>query len=142
MAEWKELAYKFEGIQSKYVRATWISETLDFHGGAVGEQWYITDDSQTDGGKTGESLCKFAGAMLLQSPKVSLRLSQKVSSRSDDAWRWLYFLKDKWALEHPGTGNTWAGGRHMKNQSGSIEDLAAVSARACLECAAEELKQQ
>ncbi|MBI3646279.1 MAG: hypothetical protein HY233_09985 [Acidobacteriales bacterium] len=142
-AEWKELAEKFERIPSKHVRATWISETLNFDGTDVGEQWYMGDDSNVTGAKEEcGALCKLAGAMLLKSPVISGRLSEKVRTRSDDTWRWLYFLKEKVGLEHLGNGDTWAGGRHIKDQSGSIENLAAVSARICTECTAEELKQQ
>lgn len=146
--EWKDLASRFDMFQSQHIRATWFSESLNWDGTDVGEQWYVQDDAYAVGPsvsqtKDCESLCRLAGAMLLQSPRLKERLSAKVRSRSNDMWRWLYFLKDeKNAIGKLSPGSAFANGRKIETQSGDIENLAATCGRACIECAAEEVRQE
>ncbi len=141
VAEWKQVAERFEQIPSKQVRAVWNSESIDAgFGQPVGEQWFI---SGGDEAKDCESLCILAGVMILQSPAISKLLSEKVRSRSVDSWRWLYFIKERspdFVMDqHPGKLHcpdrtvmaTWAG---------EVKDLVSTSARVCRECAALELK--
>lgn len=136
--EWNELAGKFERIRQT-VRAEWYSESLDWEAKPVGEQWMIRDDFDADAAKTCEALCHLAGAMLMKSPQISQRLSEKVRSRSNDAWRWLYFLTEK-----PGTAKTYAKGNGVvhgfryEGEGRVIERLASESARRCIENAAAE----
>jgi hypothetical protein len=138
--QWKELAAKFSRFPPSYVRAEWLSETIDWEGKPVGEQWDIRDDWKRQFADDCESLCKLAGAMLLKSPKISPHLSQRVKSRSNDAWRWLYFLTEtRGSLKITGTGETVVRGFRKANKNGTISELAPESARACIECAAKEL---
>ena len=135
-ADWQDLAGKFSRFPPTYVFAIWRSETLDFP-----EQWEITDEWNKQFSNDCESLCQLAGAMLLKSPNVASRLSTKVASRTNDAWRWLYFLAEKQGvLKITGVG-TAAGrsGVNRGHETGTISELTAVSARACIDCASKEV---
>ena len=135
MAEhWKKLAADFEVLghdKNNYTVAHWNSEAVD-----TGEQWVIGYDDH----RKCEALCSLAGALLLKSPKISATLSEKVKTRSNDSWKWLYYLKEN----HRGFNLTTRGissarGFNVETEGGTIEHLPAVSASVCIECAAREL---
>jgi len=138
--DWKDLSSKFDKIPAQYARAEWYSESLDNDGKLAGERWMVRGEFGERYGSYCESLCQLAGAMLLKSPHVSSGLSQKVKSRSNEVWRWLYFLREK-----PGTAKTSATGQSIvrgfsvETRKEVIDSLPLECSKACLECAAREL---
>jgi pyrimidine deaminase RibD-like protein len=133
--DWKELSSHFKQSTHK-VRADWY-QTLNAETQAVmGESWSIRGNASAEC----EALCKNAGAMLLRSPRVLAKLPEKVRSQSDHVWRWLYFLRESKRTEATGVGHgTMKDGPNTISAYESIEDLASVSATACMECSADEL---
>ena len=119
------------------VMAVWQHGGLGFRGEEIVDLWTI----QGGGNLDIMPLCKKAGVLLLQSPRVSQNLSIRVRSEADQADRWLYFLKDSNALKldkHTGV----AVGQDKRQRvvvMGQIDNLGAVSARVCRNCSAEEL---
>jgi hypothetical protein len=138
---WKELAKQFQKFPPTYVRAEWMSESLDWEGKTVGEQWDIRDDWNRQFSPDCEVLCKLAGSMLLKSKSVSRTLSPMVKSRTDDAVRWLYFLKETrpTGFKKTGNGTSVVRGFKKNTEHGVIGELAPESARGCFECAAKEI---
>jgi len=138
--EWKDLASRFQKFPAAYVRAEWYSEHLDERGNRVGERWMIRDDWKNQYASQCEALCRLAGAMLLKSPKVSKTLSEKVRSRSDDVWRWLYFLAERdGVIQKIMTGETKVGRERLETWMKMITQLTLHSGSACLDCAAKEI---
>lgn len=133
---WKELATRFSRLDVN-LEAEWMSESLDMDGKPVGDTWRIRGPYQDE---QCEALCQLAGAMLMKSPKLRARLSDKVISRTNDAWRWLYFL-----AEHPGVardsgyGDVTVRGFKKEMLHRTIKELAAQSHNACIRCAAREV---
>ena len=77
--------------------------------------------------------------MLLRSPNVCAGLSKQLRSVDDPMYRWLYFLKDRRALDnYIGVVEDFPDGRKAGIYSGFINNLPEVSAAACIECAAKE----
>jgi hypothetical protein len=143
---WKELAARFSAISARHtdirmrVRAEWHSERLDNEGKEVCETWQIRDDWRDGAAHNCEALCNLAGAMLLKSPKVSASLSRKVHTRSDDAWRWLYFLDENPGVSTVSFTSITAVNRSIREyQKKTIQDIAGVSSIVCIECAAKEI---
>ena len=133
--KWRELASDFSKLPND-TRADWYGQV----GGdvpMVENQWSIAGGIQRE---NCEALCKLAGAMLLRSPKISSKLSEMVRLQTNEVRRWLYFLK-----EHSGVpketlvGDGIAHGISVKTSMQSINGLATVSARVCIECSAEEI---
>ena len=130
--EWRDLATQFKALQSSGVRADW-SQT------SAGERWHI-------GGVPGaanrecESLCVLAGTMLVASPYMSERLPSLIPSYTAPGKMWLFYLKEAHPLDFQiglvGFEVTNDGSQGAAVCTGSIDNLAAVSARACIECAA------
>lgn len=131
-ADWTELADKFEKIGLD-VSVQWQCSRKNNQ--TIFESWSFSGTYR----KPCETLCRFAGTLLAKSPNVSRTLSELALHQSDPAWRWLSFLKENHnALDHGGglpptgdDGTIYLGGR--------ISNVAAVSARVCMECAALEL---
>lgn len=87
-----------------------------------------------------EALCRLAGAMLLKSPKVLASLSEKVRTRSDDVFRWLYFISErKNIFTRELTSDVRVGMERKQGSGKTIPSLSTHSANACLECAAKEI---
>jgi diguanylate cyclase (GGDEF)-like protein len=70
-----------------------------------------------------KTACAFAGGRLSASPGIEL--SETVRSEPEHWKRWLLFLRETQGLD-----------RKFENGTGYIQNLASVSARACLDCAA------
>ncbi len=83
-----------------------------------------------------EALCEIAGHLLMQSRSVTL--SERVRTRTDDAWRWLYFLKEKRGLRDVSSGTSSARGFVKKTESGDIANFADVCVAACTELSIKE----
>ncbi len=130
-AEWKELASKFEkaGLD---VSAQWQCNRRNNQ--TIFENWNFSGTYQ----KPCETLCRFAGTLLAKSPNVSRALSQ-LALQSDPAWRWLFFLKDNHNALDLGSSLPPIGDDGTIYLHGRISNVAAVSARVCMECAALEL---
>jgi hypothetical protein len=131
-ADWKELAGKFEKIGLD-VSVQWQCNRRSSQ--TIFENWNFSGTYR----KPCETLCRFAGALLAKSPNVSLSLSELALRQSDPAWRWLFFLKENHnALDHGG-GMPPIGDDGTIYLTGRISNVAAVSGRICMECAALEL---
>ena len=138
--DWKDLASKFQRIPHAYVRAEWHSETLNWDGNLVGERWAIRDMYDNQFASQCEALCRLGGAMLLKSPKVSSRLSEKVRTRTDDVYRWLYFVAEREGMAMKEmTGKVTVRTEKKEHWMKTIESLSMHSANGCLECAAKEI---
>jgi hypothetical protein len=106
-------------------RADWDRNNL------LGETWSIKG--------TNRNMCmawtRQAGALLLNSPRVSARLSTTVLNEPNDLKRWLQYLKENYRFD---LGNTARGvtedGRVETIQMGSLPDLGEQSAKACIDC--------
>lgn len=133
--EWQDLADRFRAIGSD-TRADWHLETNE-QGVTVSDNWGLRGTTTEDCA----ALCTLAGAMLLRSPKIAPQLSDTVRTQSDHVWRWLYFLKEQRSVVMSnvlhGDGTNFGVKYLIFGQS--IDQVAAVSARICTECSAEEL---
>jgi hypothetical protein len=135
VAEWKELAARF-GMLDRFVSASWHCTRRN--NATVNEKW---DVGGISGGAKCETLCRYAGSLLLKSPKASSLLPDNIRAYSNPVWRWLFFLKENHRAmesEIPLMG-TESDGTKTIYLMGSIRALPAVSERICLECAAAEL---
>lgn len=130
--DWKELADRFKEI-GRDVSAQWQCNRGNDQ--TISEDWNFSGQYQ----KPCESLCKFAGALLLKSPNICPTLSHSALRQLNPAWRWLFFLKETHRATDLGGGMALAGGDGTNYFSERISNLAAVSARVCMECAALEL---
>lgn len=133
--DWKELSAHFRQSTPK-LRADWYQSLNAETHAVMGESWSIRGNAPAEC----EALCKNAGAMLLRSPRVLAKLSENVRSQPDHVWRWLYFLKESNHSKTVGVGQgTMKDGPDTISAFQEIEDLASVSATACLECSADEI---
>jgi len=135
--EWKDLAARFEKADGR-VRADWQCNRRNNE--TVLERWEVKGSF---GSAEVETLCRYAGALLCKSRGLNPAIKRAIGTQLRPADTWLYFLKDSHgALRYnaPGfaIGTDDDGGKTLYLM-GSIEALAAVSARICLECAAAEL---
>lgn len=131
--DWKLAEDGFRRQEGTSVRADWFSDSL----GPI-QQWSITGGSR-DRVRDIEASCIQAGRLLILSP-MSTHISSELQSHDGDMDRWLYFLKDRYGLEHTLTGESKQGGKTNHATSGSIYHLASVSARACIECSAKSFR--
>lgn len=142
VAEWKGLADRFQTV-SPYIRADWQHGGMGMSNGEVNEIWRIAGIGNPSDKKQCEALCAFAGSLLEQSPKISAQLTSKTLTQNDAIKRWLYFLKETHNAMSMNSG--FCGvveGEKGKDKiifSGTIDKLAAVSATACITCAAAEV---
>jgi hypothetical protein len=127
--DWRLMEDGFRRHLACSVRASWQrnaygeSETWTIHG----DQPNITREVR--------AFCKQSGKLLMVSP-MSEQLSPEIRSQQDDENRWLYFLKETHGLKYLGTGSENIDGKTYAVSAGEIYMLAAVSASACVECAA------
>jgi hypothetical protein len=132
---WRDMAVRFDNIDPR-IWADWFSEGYGFDGLEHGELWTVRGDgldiSQC------ETLCKIAGAMLLNSAE-SIKMSDKVLTRSDDMYRWLYFLEERRGSKSSGTGSSAARGFVKQTTVRTIKSVAKSSSVTCLEIASNEL---
>jgi hypothetical protein len=127
--DWKLAEDGFRRYEKSYVRADWFRDSL----GPI-ENWTLT------GGKTEvvhdvQALCLQAGRLLVVSP-MSSNVSEGLRSYKDDADRWLYFLKERYGLQDIMNSVSTIESVSHTAMAGSITNLAATSARACVECGA------
>ncbi len=114
---WRELAKRFDEISHREMNrpkpyAMWGSESI-----GAGEKWSISHDETHECA----DLCKIAGALLLKSSKIAL--SQKIGTRTDDAWKWLYYLKENGeGFKMSFSGESRSRGFRMDTQGGRIVD--------------------
>jgi hypothetical protein len=130
--KWQELASQF-GKLSNYTRADWQCERLN--NATTYHAWRFAGGSET---QHCETLCRYAGTLLLKSPNVSPTVSANAREQTDAAWRWLYFLKENHRASR-GSGHPPIGGDGTIYLLESISEVASVSMRVCTECAALEL---
>jgi hypothetical protein len=129
--EWKELAARFETLPN-YVRADWQCNRRNNQ--TEYENWNFAGGTNTQV----ETLCRYAGKLLMQSPNIMANLPENITTQSDPAWKWLFFLKDRRnAFSHNGPyGQTDDGTIILL---GTINHIGIASQNACLDCAAAEL---
>lgn len=130
--QWLALADRFKQIRDSSLNAEW--SRTDPPGT---EEWTI--DGTRSSVQDAEALCRLAGAMLTDSAKIAPNLSSQIREQNDPSWRWLYFLKDRYRLEDTIEAEGHSRGIEHSSVGGSIESLAAVSARGCIECSAMEI---
>jgi hypothetical protein len=129
--EWKELAARFETLPN-YVRADWQCNRRNNQ--TEYENWNFAGGTNTQV----ETLCRYAGKLLMQSPNIMGQLSANVTEQSDLAWKWLVFLKEhKRAFKHEGASLPTEDGTIVL--LGTINHIGVVSQNACLDCAGAEL---
>ena len=128
--DWKLAEDGFRRYERSFVRADWFRDSC----GPI-EQWRVCGGT-LDANRDCEALCFQAGKLLVVSP-VFNHVSVELRSHEDDADRWLYFLKERYGLEDVMHGTSKdLDGPTFVSTAGSIRNLAAVSARACVECGA------
>jgi hypothetical protein len=125
--DWKLAEDGFRRYEKSYVRADWFRDSM----GPV-EAWTLTGD-KSEVVHDVQALCLQAGKLLVVSP-MSSRVSAQLRSQEDDTDRWLYFLKERYGLQDTMNGTSAANGECHVSMAGSVRNLAAVSARACIEC--------
>jgi len=129
--EWKELASRFAKLPN-YVRADWQCNRKDNK--TIYEMWHFAGNTTTQV----ETLCRYAGTLLMKSPKITQKLSANITKQPDPAWKWLFFLKEQ-------TNSFGHGGIPGQGEDGtlyllgSICNIGGVSETVCLDCAAAEL---
>lgn len=134
-SRWEKLAADFERI-TPTVRATLQHGGLGWNGEEIIDRW----DINGEGYKDCIPLCKKAGAILLDSPRVAAKLSSKVKSEADPVNRWLHYLQENHgAVRFDTHGVTMVAGKRQAVVMGDINELGRESARACRHCSAEEL---
>lgn len=127
--DWRLMEDGFRRHASSSVRASWQGSAY----GAI-ENWTIHGDQQRITREV-RAFCKQSGKLLMVSP-MSEQLSPEIRSQQDDENRWLYFLKETHGLTNVATGSENIDGKTYAVSAGEIYMLAAVSASACVECAA------
>jgi hypothetical protein len=127
--DWKLAEDGFRRYEKSYVRADWFRDSL----GPV-EAWSLTGD-KPELVHDVQALCLQAGKLLVVSP-MSCHVSAGLRAQKDDADRWLYFLKERYGLQDVMNGTSTVQGESYVSMAGSIRNLAATSARACIECGA------
>jgi hypothetical protein len=127
--DWKLAEDGFRRYEKSSVRADWFQSS----DGPV-ETWTLGGDT-SDAVHDCEALCLQAGKLLVVSP-MSSHLSVELRSHENDADRWLYFLKERYGLKGVMNGTGISHGQSHESTAGSIRNLAAASARACIECGA------
>lgn len=133
--KWNSLSAEFIKNQHDDTRADYTIRMRD--GQVVHESWELSGAYR----QNCAAYCKLAGAMLISSTRVSRRLSELVRSQADPVWRWLYFLKETGANMSGSliATETTNNGVETHSLGQSINRVAYVSQRACIECAAEEV---
>ena len=99
-------------------------EKSDVFGERYDSDWMIRSDRMPQAKIEVEVACELAGARLSHSP--NLALSERVRSQTEHKRRWLYFLEESEGFN--GVIEGFGGGY--------IQNLALVSARACVKCKA------
>lgn len=133
-AQWKDLASRFGTVSDSSVRADWFKEADG------SESWRICGSHQEKNGEV-KSLCMLAGSMLANSMNIFPDVSPAVRLQENPTWRWLGFLKERYGLSGLRTGYQTSNsqpGKEFPFYFGSVNNLASVSARACIESAATE----
>ena len=128
--DWRLAEDGFRRHLQSNVRADWEHSSIDSI-----ETWALSGNNRHIVGEV-EAFCIQSGKLLSVSP-VGNKLSADIKSQADDLNRWLYFLKEKYGLSDMsmGVGTTANGVDQHTVSIGSIDNLAMVSVRACVECA-------
>jgi hypothetical protein len=130
-SDWTALADRFKQLPFG-ITAYWSR-----YGRPATETWRVNSGLA---GKECESLCRLAGAMLLRSPKANGSLDARIRLQPDSLYRWLYFLRQSTHLNnYMAATEVLDDGRKSTTQTACINDLAQVSMRACIDCAAQEM---
>lgn len=134
--DWISLADRFKRVaEEPHIFASDIRAEFTHQVGTPDE----TDVAHIQGpGKAEtESLCKIAGAMLVQSPAVHGSLNPQVKAHGQPLQWWLFFVKnDKGVHKRVANGEVVQSGIKTSYVHETIQNLPHVSYLACLECAA------
>lgn len=115
--EWTEQEARFRKLESSRVFGEFSADD------SGAEMCAIRTDGQPQELAECKTACMLAGGRLSASP--GLELSERVRSEPEHWKRWILFLREAHGLD-----------RKFENGTGYIQNLASVSARACLDCAA------
>jgi hypothetical protein len=134
--EWRKLSEKFEAKTNTGVTATWTHESYS------GRNDWALGGPQRDDIADSEQLCRLAGKLLGKSVQLKAELGRQASTDTDSLRRWLNYLREN----HNAVGDQIIGGPQVMPDgqenwivSGSIRNLARVSARVCMHCVEREL---
>jgi hypothetical protein len=124
--EWKDLGARFATLPN-HIRVDWQCDRKNNQ--TVYENWRFAGDTNTPV----ETLCRYAGKLLLKSHSMTQQLPEYITQQADPAWTWLFFLKDcrKAFSQQSGYGQSEDGTIILL---GSIYHIGASSQNACLDC--------
>jgi hypothetical protein len=126
--DWMNTANDFQSADEGDIYALWSQKGDD-------ESWGIYGHMES--ARQIEALCTRAGAMLLSSPRVAAKLSERVRSRTLHLDRWLQLLREQKNVVPAQTGSGSEHGTPTKTET--YERLTALSAAVCVSCSAEEI---
>jgi hypothetical protein len=131
--DWQRLATAFRAAPGFEVRADWSKAS------SGAESWEIRGGPEDC--RECETLCRQAGTMLMKSPHILQTLPGSVQSHTNPLWRWLEFIKEQsGGLSRASYGmEQHDGGEQKPVYFGSLADVKAKSARACVDCATSEM---
>lgn len=119
--DWGQIRYRFENLTGRSISAMWIEDVNSITFSVTGG----SEDDRLDA----EALCRVAGKMLRESPRVIASVPVEIVSETDYLRRWLLWLKERDHLTPDAEGQdetAWHGGY--------IRDLIRASTRACTDC--------
>jgi hypothetical protein len=124
--DWKNLAKDFQALPGR-IRGGWE------HQKDCPDAWEVPHPECA-------ALCALAGAMLIKSPKILADLSQELRSETNAMFRWLGYLRQKVPVTNILQVYESRPDEEQKLVlHGSLENVAGISYRACMECAAAEI---
>ena len=132
--EWMQYGDRFKEYTRWFVRANWQKHAYWNNE----EGWELSGDPATCNHLG--SLCRLIGEFLLASPAVSSSLPAELRSQSDAIARWCAFLKSRGEMRQNLPVYEEIEGKTFGIYTGSIENLADASQRACIDCAAMEFR--
>ena len=129
--DWIDLSDRFKRVEIG-IRADFFRDPNK------SERWSVRCDTNNEC----ESLCRYAGSMLLRSPKLYNAIPLDIRSEMDPLARWFRFLQttEVGRIKHMDHGivRSERGEESGFFQSGSIDNLGKVSSVACIQCAEKE----
>jgi hypothetical protein len=128
---WQQLADRFNAYPALSLRATF----QEIQGN---QNWSIYPQGAK--GEECKSYCRIAGTMLVKSRGIKDSLSAPVAAEGDPLIRWMKFLYERYRSDDLGRAISESNtGVKTVIYFGSFENVAELSARACVDCAAQKL---
>jgi hypothetical protein len=131
-AEWMEMAGLFEKLQNTPVQADWNKSPEQ-------EFWLLTAIIGHAVPHV-DTLCRRAGEMLLASPRVATKLSDRVRAQESPLYRWLQFVGEQPIATMVIVDiSASADGVPIPVEGGYIANVPLASAHVCVQCSADEI---